>query len=190
MGDGDRHHCPRRAVRSGVNVEIRDSGASPRPVARPSRANDRGGRWRKLSASGSNASRGGQLSVMSPKATPASMKTRSSCDHEHSARGEAGTGNCVHAGRVGRPGIRCVGDAEACPGFATYGLCESGGCSYFQESLSLFQTLCKPPQGLGTDRISSTRKSSSSGVRVKVTLALMRASGEKRSSRSLGARAT
>src|ERR1700733_1225302 len=45
------------------------------------------------------------------------------------------------------------------------------------------------PQSLGTDRISITRKSSSSGVRVKVTLALIRASGEKCSSRSLGARA-
>ena len=139
MGDGDRHHCPRRAVRSGVNVEIRDSGASPRPVARPSRANDRGGGWRKLSASGSNASRGGQLSVMSPKATPASMKTRSSCDHEHSARGETGTGNCVHAGRVGRAGIRCVGDAEACPGFATYGLANQAVAVIFRRACPFFK---------------------------------------------------
>jgi len=45
-------------------------------------------------------------------------------------------------------------------------------------------------QSLGTDRISSTRNPSSSGVRVNVTLALIRASGEKCSSRSLGARAT
>ena len=41
---------------------------------------------------------------------------------------------------VGKVGNRCVGDAEACPGFATYGLCESGGYSYLQESPRVFQT--------------------------------------------------
>jgi len=83
------------------------------------------------------AAKWGQLSVMSPKATPASMKTRSSCDREHSARGEAGFRD-VRALRVRRlqlfsretaastvktstkVAMDCVWDAEVSPHFAHF----------------------------------------------------------------------
>ena len=69
---------------------------------------------------------------MSPRCD--TREDENSAEARARARGEAGAGNCVRGGRVGKVGIRCVGDAEASPGFATYGLCESGSYSSFQES--------------------------------------------------------
>ncbi len=52
-------------------------------------------------------------------ATLAGMKIRPGRDHEHAARGETGTGRCVHGESAGRIEIRSIRDAEASPHLAT-----------------------------------------------------------------------